>query len=99
MVEGFQGLEVHYGPEVEDNSLKMAVLTPRWAPLGDFGVMLRHVGGKIATKSARMSQHGRQGANPRGFVGLAATPDGRGPAAGPGRGAFWLGGGSRGILQ
>ena len=48
---------VQYGPKIEENSLKMAVLAPRWAPLGDFWVMLRHVGGKMVTKSARMSQH------------------------------------------
>ena len=39
--------------------------------------MLRHVGGKMATKSAKMSQHRRQGANPRGFEGSAGLPDGR----------------------
>ena len=44
--------------------------------LGDFRVMLRHVGGKMATKSARMSQHKRQGPNPPGFEGFAASPDG-----------------------
>ena len=71
----------------------MAVLAPRWASVGDFWVILRHVGGKMATKSARMSQHRRQGPNPRGFEGLAASPDGREPAAGVGRNAFWLGGG------
>ena len=69
----------------------MAVLTPRWAPLGDFGVMLRHVGGKMATKSARMSQHRRQGPNPRGFEGFTDGPDGREPAGRMGRDAFWLG--------
>ena len=73
----------------------MAVLAPRWAPLGDFWVMLRHVGGKMATKSARMSQHRRQGANPRGFEGSAGAQDGRehlelGPWFG-----FWLGGVAR----
>ena len=36
----------------------MALLAPRWAALDDFGVMLRHVGGKMATKSARMSNIG-----------------------------------------
>ena len=40
---------------------------------GDLGLMLRHVGGKVATKSARMSQHRRQGANPRVFELLAGT--------------------------
>ena len=57
-------MEVQYGPKIEENSLKMKVLAPRWAPLGDFGdfwVMLCHVGGKMATKSATMSQHRRQG--------------------------------------
>ena len=39
--------------------------------------MLRHVGGKMATKSAKMSQHRRQGANPRRFEGSAETRDGR----------------------
>ena len=71
----------------------MAMLAPRWAALGDFGVMLRHVGGKMATKSARMSQHRRQGPNPRGFEGLAARPYGRAPAGRVGRAGFWLGGG------
>ena len=59
----------------EPNSLKMTMLAPRWAVLGDFGVILRHVGGKMVTKSARMSQHRRQGANPRGFEGSAGPPD------------------------
>ena len=86
---------VQYGPEIEENSLKMAVLAPRWAPLGDFRVLLRHVGGKVATKSARMSQHRRQGPNPRGFEGLAAGPYGRAPAGRVGRGGFWLGGVAR----
>ena len=71
----------------------MAVLAPRWAPLGDFWVMLRHVGGKMATKSAKMSQHRRQGPNPRGFEGFAADPYGRAPAGRVGRVGFWLGGG------
>ena len=84
---------VQYGPKIEENSLKMAVLAPRWASLGDFWVILRHVGGKMATKSARMSQHRRQGPNPRGFEGFTDGPDGREAAAGVGRGAFWLGGG------
>ena len=30
----------------------------------------------MVTKSARMSQHRRQGANPRGFEGSAGLPDG-----------------------
>ena len=55
----------------------MGLLAPRWAVLGDLGVMLRHVGGKMATKSAKMSQHRRQEANPRGFEGSAGLPDGR----------------------
>ena len=55
----------------------MAVLAPRWVSLGDFWVILRHVGGKMVTKSARMSQHRRQGANPRGFEGSAGPPDGK----------------------
>ena len=89
----FEGLGVNYSPKIEENSIKIAMLAPRWAPLGDFKVMLRHVGGKMATKSARMSQHRRQGPNPRGFEGFAASPDGREPAGRVGRGAFWLGGG------
>ena len=77
--------------KIEENSLKMAMLATRWAVLGDFGVMLRHVGGKMATKSARMSQHRRQGANPRGFEGSAGARDGRdtlelGPSGFPGLG-------------
>ena len=64
--------------KIEDqNSLKMAMLAPRWALLGDFWVMLSHVGGKMATKSARMSQHRRQEANLRGFEGSAGLPDGK----------------------
>ena len=59
----------------------MTMLVPRWAVLGDLGVILRHVGGKMVTKSARMSQHRRQGANPRGFQGSAGLPDGRGTLA------------------
>ena len=47
----------------------------------------------MATNSARMSQHKRQGPNPRGFEGFTDSPDGREAAAGVGRGAFWLGGG------
>ena len=76
----------------EPNSLKMTMLAPRWAVLNDFGVILRHVGGKMVTKSARMSQHRRQGPNPRGFEGFAASPHGRAPAGSPGHGVFWLGG-------
>ena len=59
----------------------MTMLAPRWAVLGDFGVILRHVGGKLVTKSVKMSQHRRQGANPRGFQGSAGPPDGRGTLA------------------
>ena len=88
----------------------MAVLAPRWTPLGDFWVMLRHVGGKMATKSARMSQNKRQGPNPRGFKGFAASPYGRAEAGRVGREAResrggksgsggFLARGSRGILQ
>ena len=73
----------------------MAVLAPRWASVGDFWVILRHVGGKMATKSARMSQHRRQGPNPRGFEGFTDGPDGRELAAGVGRVGFWLGGVAR----
>ena len=67
---------VQYGSKIVEKSLKMGLLAPRWAVLGDFGVILRHVGGKMVTKSARMSQHRRQGANPRGFEGSAGPPDG-----------------------
>ena len=52
----FKGLEVQYGLKIEEKSLKMGLLAPRWAVLGDLGVMLRHVGSKMATKSAKMSQ-------------------------------------------
>ena len=62
-------------------SLKIAMLATRWAALGDLGVMLRHVGGKIVTKSARMSQHSRQGANPPGFEVRLGPPDGNAPMA------------------
>ena len=55
----------------------MRLLAPRSAVLGDFGVMLRRVSGKMATKIARMNQHRRQGANPRGFEGSAGALDGR----------------------
>ena len=68
---------VQYGSKIEEKSLKMGLLAPRWAVLGDLGVMLRHVGGKMVTKIARMSQHRRQGANPRGFEGSAGPPDGK----------------------
>ena len=69
--------EVRYGPKIQGDSVKMAMLAPRWAVLGDFGAILRHASGKMATKSARMSQHRRQGANPRGFEGSAGAQDGR----------------------
>ena len=91
----FEGLEVQDGPKIEENSIKMAMMAPRWDVLGDFGEMLRHVNGKMATKSARMSQHRRQGPNPRGFEGFTDGPDGREAAAGPGRVGFWLGGVAR----
>ena len=68
---------VQYGSKIEEKLLKMGLLAPRWAVLGDVGVMLRHVGGKMATKSAKMSQHRRQEANPRGFEGSAGAQDGR----------------------
>ena len=73
----FEGLGVNYSPKIEENSIKIAMLAPRWAPLGDFKVMLRHVGGKVATKTAKMSQHKRQRPNPRGFEGFTDGPDGR----------------------
>ena len=57
--------------------LSWAMLAPRWWFLVDVAAMLRHVGGKMATKSAKMSQQRRQGANPRGFEGFAGTQDGR----------------------
>ena len=73
----FSSWEVQQGPKIKENSIKMAMLAPRWAPLGDFRVMLRHVGGKVATKTAKMSQHKRQRPNPRGFEGFTDGPDGR----------------------
>ena len=73
----FEGLGVQYGSKIEEDSLKMTMLAPRWAVLGDLGVILRHVGGEMVIKSARMSQHRRQGANPRGFEGSAGLPDGK----------------------
>ena len=73
----FEGLGVQYGSKIEEKSLKMGLLAPRWAVLDDLGVMLRHVGGKMVTKIARMSQHRRQGANPRGFEGSAGAQNGR----------------------
>ena len=73
----FEGLGVQYGSKIEEKSFKMGLLAPRWAVLGDLEVILRHVGGKMATKSARMSQQRRQGANPRGFEGSAGARLGR----------------------
>ena len=73
----FEGLGVQYGSKIEEKSIKMGLLAPRSAVLGDLWVMLRHVGGKMATKSAKMSQHRRQEANPRGFEGSAGARDGR----------------------
>ena len=67
---------VQYGSKIEEKSLKVGLLAPRWAVFGDLWVMLRHVGGKMATKSAKMSQHRRQEANPRGFEGSAGARDG-----------------------
>ena len=40
--------------------LFQAMLAPRWRCLVDVGAMLRHVGGKMATKSAKMRQHRRK---------------------------------------
>ena len=37
-----------------------AMLAPRWRCLVDVGAMLRQVGGKLATKSAKMRQHRRK---------------------------------------
>ena len=34
-----------------------AMLAPRWRCLVDVGAMLRHVGGKMAAKSAKMTQY------------------------------------------
>ena len=53
------------------------MLAPRSRFLVDVEAMLCNVGGKMATKSAKMSQHRRQGANPRGFEGSAGTQNGR----------------------
>ena len=49
----------------------------------------------MAIKSARMSQHRRQGPNPRGFEGFNDGPDGREAAGRDARDAFWLGGVAR----
>ena len=62
----------------------MVMLATRWAVLGDFGVMLRHVGGEMATKSVRMNQHRRQGTNPRGFQGSAGAQEVSGRERHPG---------------
>ena len=62
--------------KIEQTSIKMVMLAPRWVVLGGFGVMLHHFGNKIGTRSARMSQHRRQGANPRGFEDLDKAQDG-----------------------
>ena len=69
---------------------------PRLRFLVDVEAMLCHVGGKMATKSAKMSQHRRQGANPRGFEDSAGTQDGRQHLDLGSCDAFRLGGGSRG---
>ena len=53
------------------------MLATRWRFLVDVEAMLCHVGGKMVTKSAKMSQHRRQGPNPQGFVDSAGTQDGR----------------------
>ena len=37
-----------------------AMLAPRWRCLVDVGAMLRHVGDKMATKSAKMRHHKRK---------------------------------------
>ena len=37
-----------------------AMLVPRWRCLVDVGAMLRHVGDKMATKSAKMRHHRRK---------------------------------------
>ena len=37
-----------------------AMLAPRWRCLVDGGALLRHVGGKTMTKSAKMRQHRRK---------------------------------------
>ena len=57
------------------------MLAPRSRFWVDVEAMLCHVGGKMATKSAKMSQHRRQGANPRGFEVSAGTQDGREPSS------------------
>ena len=68
---GFEGL-------VEASwALVLAMLAPRSHLGAYFGGMLRHVGAKVAAKSAKMSQHRRQEANPRGFEGSAGVRDGR----------------------
>ena len=83
---------VQYGSKIEEKSLKVGLLAPRWAVFGDLWVMLRHVGGKMVTKIARMSQHRRQGANLRGFEGLVGAQDGREDPELGASGFFCLGG-------
>ena len=69
------------------------MLAPRSRFWVDVEAMLCHVGGKMATKSAKMSQHRRQGANPRGFEVSAGTQDGRHHLSLYSSGAFGLVGG------
>ena len=69
------------------------MLAPRSSFWVDVEAMLCHVGGKMATKSAKMSQHRRQGANPRGFEVSAGTQDGREASSLGFSGAQQLGGG------
>ena len=71
------------------------MLAPRSRFLADVEAMLCHVGGKMATKSAKMSQHRRQGANPRGFEGSAGLPDGKHTLGMYARNARGLGGVAR----
>ena len=40
------------GKKFKEKSIKMAMLAPRWAVLKKLGVMLHHVGGKMAAKIA-----------------------------------------------
>ena len=47
----------------------------------------------MATESGKMSQHRRQGANPRGFEGSAGLPDGKHTLGMGARSARGLGGG------
>ena len=69
------------------------MLAPRSSFWVDVEAMLCHVGGKMATKSAKMSQHRRQGANPRGFEVSTRTQDGSGALSPYARNAQQLGGG------